>query len=47
LSAYDTAYVAGVERVSVMLASCDERDLVSRGLAKLPRELLASGPSST
>lgn len=40
LSAYDAAYVAGAERVGAPLASCDERDLVSRGLAKLPRELL-------
>ena len=47
LSAYDAAYVAGAERVGAPLASCDERDLVSRGLAKLPRELLPSGPGST
>jgi predicted nucleic acid-binding protein len=47
LSAYDAAYVAGAERIGAPLASCDERDLVSRGLAKLPRELLSSPPSST
>lgn len=42
ISAYDAAYVAGAERIGSPLASCDERDLVSRGLAKLPRELLTS-----
>jgi predicted nucleic acid-binding protein len=42
ISAYDAAYVAGGERLGAPLASCDERDLVSRGLAKLPRELLGS-----
>jgi predicted nucleic acid-binding protein len=40
LSAYDAAYVAGAHRVGAPLASCDERDLVSRGLARLPRDLL-------
>lgn len=42
LSAYDAAYVAGAERIGAPMASCDERDLVSRGLAQLPRDLLAS-----
>jgi len=41
LSAYDAAYVAGAERIGAPLASCDERDLVSRGLALAPDELLA------
>ena len=41
LSAYDSAYVAGAERLGVPLASCDERDLVSRGLARLPGDLLS------
>jgi predicted nucleic acid-binding protein len=40
LSAYDSAYVAGAERLGIPLASCDERDLVSRGLARLPADLL-------
>lgn len=46
LRAYDAAYVAGAERIGAPLASCDERDLVSRGLAKLPRDLLPSPPLS-
>lgn len=40
LSVYDAAYVAGSERLGCPLASCDERDLVPRGLARLPRDLL-------
>lgn len=40
ISAYDAAYVAGAERIGAPLASCDEQDLVSRGLAKLPYELI-------
>jgi predicted nucleic acid-binding protein len=41
LSAYDAAYVAGAERVGVPLASCDQRDLVSRGLACAPGDLVS------
>jgi predicted nucleic acid-binding protein len=40
LSAYDAAYVAGAERLGVPLASCDQRDLISRGLARAPADLL-------
>lgn len=40
LSAYDAAYVAAAQRLSLPLASCDQRDLVSRGLAQLPATLL-------
>jgi predicted nucleic acid-binding protein len=40
LSAYDAAYVAAAERVSAPLASCDQRDLISRGLAHSPLDLL-------
>ena len=47
ISAYDAAYVAGAERIGAPLASCDERDLVSRGLAKLPYELLGRRRRST
>jgi predicted nucleic acid-binding protein len=41
LSAYDAAYVAGAERLGVPLASCDQRDLISRGLARAPADLLS------
>ena len=40
LSAYDSAYLAGAERVGATLASCDERDLVGPGLARTPAELI-------
>src|SRR5664279_1027671 len=41
LSAYAAAYVAGAERLGVPLASCDHRDLISRGLARAPADLLS------
>jgi predicted nucleic acid-binding protein len=40
LSAYDSAYLAGAERVGATLASCDERDLVGPGLARTPAQLM-------
>ena len=40
LSAYDAAYVAAARRLSLPLASCDQRDLVARGLAQLPSALV-------
>lgn len=46
LSAYGTAYVAGAERIGTALASCDERDVVSRELAQLSPALLTSQPGS-
>lgn len=36
ISVYDAAYVAAVEEGDRSLISCDERDLVSKGLAALP-----------
>jgi predicted nucleic acid-binding protein len=36
ISVYDAAYVAAVEAGDRSLVSCDERDLVSKGLAALP-----------
>jgi len=39
ISAYDAAYVAAAQALAAPLASCDERDLVGRGLATLPTEL--------
>jgi predicted nucleic acid-binding protein len=41
LRAYDAAYVAGAERLGFPLASCDQRDLISRGLARAPADLLS------
>ena len=41
LRAYDAAYVAGAERRGFPLASCDQRDLISRGLARAPADLLS------
>lgn len=40
LSAYDAAYVAGAQRLGFVLASCDQRDLVTQGLAQLPTTLV-------
>lgn len=40
ISAYDAAYVAAAERVRAPLASCDQRDLVARSLARLPSDLV-------
>jgi predicted nucleic acid-binding protein len=39
LSAYDAGYVAAARKLGVELASCDERDLVRTGLARLPSSL--------
>lgn len=36
ISVYDAAYVAASAQAGLPLVSCDERDLVSRGLASLP-----------
>jgi predicted nucleic acid-binding protein len=56
ISVYDAAYVAGARVANGRLVSCDQRDLVSRGLALLPGEVLdgpddvggdLSGPSGT
>lgn len=38
ISAYDAAYVAAARRSGAQLVSCDVRDLVSRGLARLPAD---------
>lgn len=39
LSSYDAGYVAAAGRLGVTLASCDERDLVHPGFARLPSTL--------
>lgn len=38
ISVYDAAYVAAADDAGHRLISCDERDLVSKGLAVLPEE---------
>jgi predicted nucleic acid-binding protein len=40
ISVYDAAYVACAQRLGARLASCDEHDLVNRGLASLPNTLV-------
>ncbi|HET8928738.1 MAG TPA: PIN domain-containing protein [Microbacterium sp.] len=40
LSVYDAAYVAAARRARAGLVSCDVRDLVSRGLARTPRDAI-------
>ena len=42
ISVYDAAYVAAAEAGSGVLASCDIRDLVSRGLARSPADLIGA-----
>lgn len=41
LSAYDAAYVAAATTIGARLVSCDLRDLVSRGLALSPTDVVA------
>ncbi len=41
ISVYDAAYVAAARRADCHLVSCDVRDLVSRGLALLPKDVRA------
>jgi predicted nucleic acid-binding protein len=36
ISVYDAAYVAAADECGHHIVSCDERDLVSKGLAVLP-----------
>lgn len=46
ISVYDAAYVAAARRSGAQLVSCDVRDLVSRGLARLPGDAGAEQSSS-
>jgi predicted nucleic acid-binding protein len=39
ISVYDATYVAAAQDAGLRLVSCDERDLVSKGLAVLPEGL--------
>jgi predicted nucleic acid-binding protein len=42
ISVYDASYVIGARKMGCVLVSCDERDLVSKGLAVSPAEAVAS-----
>lgn len=44
ISVYDAAYVVAARAAGGELVSCDIRDLVSRGLARLPRGAPAARP---
>ena len=46
ISAYDAAYVVGARSSGAELVSCDRRDLVSRGLARLPGDVTTAGMGS-
>lgn len=41
ISVYDAAYAAAADDAGLRLVSCDERDLVSKGLAALPAGALS------
>lgn len=45
ISVYDAAYVAAARASGSELVSCDVRDLVSRGLARLPGDARAARPA--
>jgi predicted nucleic acid-binding protein len=47
ISVYDAAYAAAADDVGHRLVSCDERDLVSKGLAALPASIRPTSVSST
>jgi len=42
ISVYDAAYAAAAEARGLRLVSCDERDLVANGLARLPADARAA-----
>lgn len=44
IAAYDAAYVAAAREVGAELVSCDVRDLVSKGLARLPGAAVPAPP---
>lgn len=46
ISVYDAAYVVAARASGGELVSCDLRDLVSRGLARLPADAPAARPGS-
>jgi predicted nucleic acid-binding protein len=46
ISAYDAAYVAAASAAQATLVSTDVRDLVARGLARLPADAVAPAPDA-
>jgi predicted nucleic acid-binding protein len=46
ISVYDASYVAAARQQEAQLVSCDQRDLVSKGLATLPGDTVSGGPAS-
>jgi predicted nucleic acid-binding protein len=46
ISVYDAAYVAAARRAGAQLVSCDVRDLVSRGLARIPADAVGAAPAN-
>jgi predicted nucleic acid-binding protein len=44
ISAYDAAYVAAAAAARAPLVSCDVRDIVARGLGRLPADAVAARP---
>lgn len=40
VTVYDAGYAAAAERADAVLVSCDEADLVGKGLARLPRDVV-------
>ena len=45
ISVYDAAYVVAATEAGRILVSCDVRDLISKGLAKMPGDVVGSGTS--
>jgi predicted nucleic acid-binding protein len=46
ISVYDASYVAAARQQEAQLVSCDQRDLVSKGLAALPGDTVSGGLGS-
>jgi predicted nucleic acid-binding protein len=46
ISVYDASYVAAARQQKAQLVSCDQRDLVSKGLASLPGDAVSGSRDS-